>query len=178
LLFLAGYTLDIFARKGSSKNLMFFSDKGRSSKNLSGIKLEKVSPESYLSFFETLTNTGQKNEQIDSQREKELLEIKRTVRKPADEADKEAEEKIANPDRQGVIYQIQLGSFNKYETARSFAEQLAEKGYAPYITAVPAQGKGTAYRVRIGRYNDLEKAQKMVEELQEKEKIVSFITSK
>ena len=76
------------------------------------------------------------------------------------------------------MYTIQIGSFQHARGARDFSEDLASKGYEPYIIKVAVPGKGAVYRVRMGRFTSLEKAQKLAAQFEKKEKRDVLITSR
>jgi SPOR domain len=189
MLFLAGFSIDTFVRKDyqtcSKKKFSLFSEKENLKDDTDGIQLEKISPDSYQSFFKTLLQKEEKNERIDRQREKDLFSTNRFIRKKTTVrsdsikvSESKTKKKSGSIATKGVIYQIQVGSFHEMERATAFAEKLAEKGYNPSVNNFRIPGKGQVFRVRIGKYKKIEQAQETAEELQKREKITAFITSR
>jgi len=188
LFFFAGYAVDFFTRKGlqpdSGNEFLKFADKeqqlGGLDKNLS----EKSSQKTSLSFFETLFQKEDREKPFDKEREKKLLAIRKPKKKGAEEsADNNGQGSIANRKKlaaasAGIIYQIQVGSFQNSERAQAFSENLAAKGYEPYIIKFSKPGKGTVYRVRIGRYQNIEDAQDMAKEVEKSERMAVLITTR
>jgi cell division protein FtsN len=63
-------------------------------------------------------------------------------------------------------YTIQLGSYNKLDEAKLFAEGFTVRGYNPIINEVKISGKGVWYRVSLGLFNTVEEAKKYIREEQ------------
>jgi cell division protein FtsN len=186
VMFLFVYLVDFIARGKyqdfSEKKLSLIFD---AENQLDSSHLEKISTESYQSFYETLTLKLQACEKIDKQRENELQKIKYAAKKKISERSVKKNKyngsiKLVQQDSfyNKQIYKIQLGSFRDFEKAIVFAENLAEKGYEPYILESRFPDKAMMYRVRIGKFKDMEEAQAVAEELQKQEKLAAFITAK
>ncbi len=75
-------------------------------------------------------------------------------------------------------FTVQLGSFQQVERARFFSENLAAKGYRPYITNSAMLNGTKTYRVRIGRFATREEAMSLASRIESTEKIPVFVTSK
>ncbi len=83
---------------------------------------------------------------------------------------------ILSPLAKGA-FTVQLGSFQQDERARIFSENLAAKGYQPYITKNTMPDGTITYRVRIGRFATREEAISFASRIESKEKISVFVTS-
>lgn len=62
-------------------------------------------------------------------------------------------------------YILQVGSFQKEENAKSFAEELRELDYAPYMEKIENQDQ-TLYKVFLGRKLSKEEVENLKEELE------------
>jgi cell division septation protein DedD len=78
----------------------------------------------------------------------------------------------------GDVFAVQLGSFQQVERARIFSENLAAKGYQPYILNSAMPDGTMTYRVRIGRFVTREEAMSLAARIEAKEKISVFVTAK
>jgi len=76
------------------------------------------------------------------------------------------------------VFAVQLGSFQQVERARIFSENLAAKGYQPYILNSAMPDGTMTYRVRIGRFVTREEAMSLAGRIESNEKISVFVTSK
>jgi cell division septation protein DedD len=72
---------------------------------------------------------------------------------------------------------VQLGSFQEAERARIFSENLAAKGYQPYIVNSATHDGTDIYRVRAGRFATREEAMELAARIEHTEKISVFVTS-
>jgi len=61
-------------------------------------------------------------------------------------------------------WMVQLGSFSAVANARSFADQLKEKGFAAVVTSFRS-GNKTMYRVQVGPKESREAAEKLAAQL-------------
>jgi len=60
------------------------------------------------------------------------------------------------------VYAVQIGAFSEPSKARRLKDQLSEKGYKAFITALtPVSGK-TLSSVRIGHYTTKKEAEELV----------------
>jgi len=84
---------------------------------------------------------------------------------------------LQSPATEGV-FAVQLGSFQQVERARIFSENLAAKGYQPYILNSAMPDGTMTYRVRIGRFVTREEAMSLAGRIEAKEKISVFVTAK
>ncbi len=82
-----------------------------------------------------------------------------------------------NPAADGV-FAVQFGSFQQEERARQLSEDLAGKGYQPYIHTIVLPDGTKAHRVRVGRFATREEALKLAAAIESREKIPVFVTSK
>lgn len=78
----------------------------------------------------------------------------------------------------GEVFAVQLGSFHVAERARVFSENLAARGYQPYVMNIAMSDGTMSYRVRIGRFATREEAMSMAARIESTEKISVFVTSK
>jgi cell division septation protein DedD len=78
----------------------------------------------------------------------------------------------------GEVFAVQLGSFHEAERARVFLENLAVRGYQPYVMNIAMPDGTITYRVRIGRFATREEAISMAARIESTEKISVFVTSK
>lgn len=85
---------------------------------------------------------------------------------------------VSQPLSAGEVFAVQLGSFHEAERARVFSENLAAKGYQPYVMNIAMPDGTMTYRVRIGRFATREEAMGMAARIESTEKISVFITSK
>ena len=76
------------------------------------------------------------------------------------------------------VFAVQLGSFQQVERARIFSENLAAKGYQPYIMNSAMPDGTMTYRVRIGRFVTREEAMSLAARIESIEKISVFVTAK
>jgi cell division septation protein DedD len=75
------------------------------------------------------------------------------------------------------VFAVQLGSFHQAERARMFSENLAARGYQPYILNSAMPDGTRTYRVRIGRFATREEAMNLAAKIEKAEKISVFVTS-
>ncbi len=186
VLFAAGYGLDHYKRRGTvadtPASLLPPDEK------LPPVATRRAAPEQepqqqQLSFFETLMQKSPEEDAIDADRRKKLLEIQRKPRsqppKPKKIAQKPpAAKAVKSAKPLHGKFTIQVGSFSSARSARQFSEELAEKGYEPYIVKIHVAGKGTVYRVRMGRFNSMEEAQPLAKKFEKNEKRSVLITSR
>lgn len=78
----------------------------------------------------------------------------------------------------GGVFAVQLGSFHEAERARVFSDNLAARGYQPYVMNIAMPDGTMTYRVRIGRFATREEAMSMAARIESTEKISVFVTSK
>jgi len=78
----------------------------------------------------------------------------------------------------GGVFAVQLGSFHEAERARVFSDNLAARGYQPYVMKIAMPDGTMTYRVRIGRFATREDAMSMAARIESTEKISVFVTSK
>jgi DedD protein len=78
----------------------------------------------------------------------------------------------------GVLFTVQLGSFHEAERARVFSDNLAARGYQPYVMNIAMPDGTMTYRVRVGRFATREEAMSMAARIESTEKISVFVTSK
>lgn len=78
----------------------------------------------------------------------------------------------------GGVFSVQLGSFHEAERARVFSDNLAVRGYQPYVLNIAMPDGTMTYRVRIGRFATREEAMSMAARIESTEKISVFVTSK
>jgi cell division protein FtsN len=75
------------------------------------------------------------------------------------------------------VFAVQLGSFHQAERARVFSENLAARGYQPYIKNSAMPDGTRTYRVRVGRFATREEAMNLAAKIEKAEKISVFVTS-
>jgi len=78
----------------------------------------------------------------------------------------------------GGVFAVQLGSFHEAERARVFSDNLAARGYQPYLMKIAMPDGTMTYRVRIGRFATREEAMSMAARIESTEKIPVFVTTK
>lgn len=78
----------------------------------------------------------------------------------------------------GEVFAVQFGSFQQEERARQLSEDLAARGYHPYITTASMPDGMNAHRVRVGRFATREEAMQLAAAIEKTEKISVFVTSK
>jgi len=78
----------------------------------------------------------------------------------------------------GALFTVQLGSFHEVERARHFSEDIAARGYQPYISMIELPDGARAYRVRVGRFSTREDAMVLATAIEKKERISVFVTTK
>ncbi|RPJ10296.1 MAG: SPOR domain-containing protein, partial [Deltaproteobacteria bacterium] len=76
------------------------------------------------------------------------------------------------------VFSVQFGSFQREERARQLSEELASRGYHPFITAISMPDGTMSHRVRVGRFTTREEAMKLAAAIESTEKISVFVTSK
>jgi cell division septation protein DedD len=76
------------------------------------------------------------------------------------------------------VFTVQLGSFQQVERARVFSENMAAKGYQPYIVSRKMPGGTLTYRVRVGLFATREEAMNFASTIERTEKISVFVTAK
>ncbi len=80
-------------------------------------------------------------------------------------------EKIREP----KSYTVQVGAFLEKDNAEDLAEDLKDKGYAPYIISVWDSMKRQWHTVRLGDYDTQEEAAKAAGEFAKKERMAASI---
>ena len=78
----------------------------------------------------------------------------------------------------GGVFAVQLGSFHEAERARVFSDNLAARGYQPYVMNIAMPDGTMTYRVRVGRFATREEAMSMAARIESTEKIPVFVTTK
>ncbi|MBI5428258.1 MAG: SPOR domain-containing protein [Nitrospinae bacterium] len=68
-----------------------------------------------------------------------------------------------------------MGAFLEKDNAESFAEDLKNKGYAPYIVSIGDSMKRQWHTVRLGDYDTQEEAAKAAGEFAKKERMTASI---
>jgi cell division septation protein DedD len=84
---------------------------------------------------------------------------------------------VSQPAAAVNVFAVQLGSFHQTERARMFSENLAAKGYQPYIINSAMPDGTRTYRVRVGRFATREEAMNLAAKIEKAEKISVFVTS-
>jgi len=97
---------------------------------------------------------------------------------PEPEQDRAASAPASQASAAGGVFAVQFGSFQHEERARQLSEDLAGRGYHPYITTISLPDGTKSHRVRVGRFATREEAMKLAAAIENKEKISVFVTSK
>jgi cell division septation protein DedD len=78
----------------------------------------------------------------------------------------------------GEVFSVQFGSFQQEERARQLSEDLAARGYHPFIATISMPDGTQSHRVRVGRFATREEAMKLAASIERTEKVSVFVTSK
>jgi len=180
--FFAGYAVDYFTAKTGrppASQSRFFNTPEKRTADTGKLRKNKA-----LRFFSDLVLKKRQQHQHDgagSAAPAKRQDPQRVTPPVADRASETSGTKTKEkPDvvPEHVSYTIQLGAFLESERARSFCENLAEKGYEPYIMEVNTPTRGTMYRVRVGAFRRIEEAQITAKQIEKNEKITVMITSR
>lgn len=76
-----------------------------------------------------------------------------------------------------VIYYVQVASFREENRAKTFRDQLRERGYPVEVAAAVVKDKGIWYRVRWGPFGDKAQANKKLRAIAEAENLRPVISS-
>jgi len=195
VLFAMVWLIDYSSIRTSSKNT-------QQSLLLPGQRFEQK-PQDEQTLFESLLNkraekksvvVGQGKKPLERRQLPDRPEVSPAASMPAPQSNKsvsqlppavsiaESQPAIVAPASQplpaGEAFAVQLGSFHEAERARVFSENLAARGYQPYIMNITMPDGTMTYRVRIGRFATREEAMGMASRIESAEKLSVFVTSK
>ncbi|MFQ6081980.1 MAG: SPOR domain-containing protein [Candidatus Aminicenantia bacterium] len=126
-----------------------------------------------ISVGKKQTQIKQLSTQVVQQNEKTGLfpeEVFQPQKTPTQEKEDAIKQELTFFKEKGDLYYVQVGAFNKRESAESVASKFIKKGYPTIVLEPFATDKIPLFRVRIGGFSSHEEAAKIKVKLESSEK--------